>query len=188
MQSEAAKRILGLDLGVGSLGWAILELEDRDSPTIIDAGVRVFEAGVDGSEDAIATGKDTSRAANRREKRQPRRNNDRRARRMRKVFYVLQNHDLLPPCDVRDVQQRHERLIALDKQLRESYQSDCGRRESHLLPYVLRAKALDVVLEPYALGRAFYHLAQRRGFLSNRKTKNSVCQLYHEYGEDQFGA
>ena len=60
MQSEAAKRILGLDLGVGSLGWAILELEDRDSPTIIDAGVRVFEAGVDGSEDAIATGKDTS--------------------------------------------------------------------------------------------------------------------------------
>jgi CRISPR-associated endonuclease Csn1 len=32
----------------------------------------------------------------------------------------------------------------------------------------LRARALDHPLEPYELGRALYHLAQRRGFLSNR--------------------
>ena len=37
------------------------------------------------------------------------------------------------------------------------------------LPYILRAAALDEPLEPYFLGRALYHLAQRRGFLSNRK-------------------
>ena len=53
-------------------------------------------------------------------------------------------------------------------------------------PYQLRAKALDEPLEPYELGRVFYHLAQRRGFLSNRKTdaggdqgtvKQSISQL-----------
>lgn len=37
------------------------------------------------------------------------------------------------------------------------------------LPYLLRARALDEKLEPFELGRAIYHLAQRRGFLSNRK-------------------
>ncbi len=37
------------------------------------------------------------------------------------------------------------------------------------LPYILRAAALDEPLEPHFLGRALYHLAQRRGFLSNRK-------------------
>ncbi|HEY3271212.1 MAG TPA: type II CRISPR RNA-guided endonuclease Cas9 [Geothrix sp.] len=37
------------------------------------------------------------------------------------------------------------------------------------LPYALRAKALVEPLEPFALGRALYHLAQRRGFKSNRK-------------------
>jgi len=38
-----------------------------------------------------------------------------------------------------------------------------------VMPYVLRAAALDEKLEPHYLGRALYHLGQRRGFLSNRK-------------------
>jgi CRISPR-associated endonuclease Csn1 len=36
------------------------------------------------------------------------------------------------------------------------------------LPYILRAAALDEPMEPHFLGRALLHLAQRRGFLSNR--------------------
>ena len=36
-------------------------------------------------------------------------------------------------------------------------------------PYTLRARALDARLEPYELGRALFHLNQRRGFKSNRK-------------------
>jgi CRISPR-associated endonuclease Csn1 len=40
---------------------------------------------------------------------------------------------------------------------------------AHRLPYVLRARALDEKLPLHELGRALYHLAQRRGFLSNRK-------------------
>ncbi|QDU56741.1 CRISPR-associated endonuclease Cas9/Csn1 [Aeoliella mucimassa] len=43
------------------------------------------------------------------------------------------------------------------------------RRTAHVVPYTLRARALDGPLPLYALGRAFYHLAQRRGFLSNLK-------------------
>lgn len=38
-------------------------------------------------------------------------------------------------------------------------------------PYALRARALDEKLEPYDIGRALFHLNQRRGFLSNRKAE-----------------
>ena len=36
-------------------------------------------------------------------------------------------------------------------------------------PYELRKRALDERLEPYEIGRALFHLNQRRGFKSNRK-------------------
>lgn len=38
-------------------------------------------------------------------------------------------------------------------------------------PYVLRADALEVPLSPHHLGRALFHLNQRRGFKSNRKAE-----------------
>jgi CRISPR-associated endonuclease Csn1 len=41
-------------------------------------------------------------------------------------------------------------------------------------PYVLRARALDERLEPYEIGRALFHLNQRRGFKSNRKAERKT--------------
>ena len=38
-------------------------------------------------------------------------------------------------------------------------------------PYELRAKAIDVTLPSHHVGRALFHLNQRRGFLSNRKAE-----------------
>jgi CRISPR-associated endonuclease Csn1 len=38
-------------------------------------------------------------------------------------------------------------------------------------PYELRARALDGRLEPHEIGRALFHLNQRRGFKSNRKAE-----------------
>ncbi|MDB5695982.1 MAG: hypothetical protein JWN21_1525 [Sphingomonas bacterium] len=38
-------------------------------------------------------------------------------------------------------------------------------------PYSLRARALTERLEPFEIGRALFHLNQRRGFLSNRKAE-----------------
>lgn len=42
---------------------------------------------------------------------------------------------------------------------------------AHTVPYYLRSLALERRLDNYELGRAIYHLAQRRGFLSNRKAR-----------------
>ncbi len=47
--------------------------------------------------------------------------------------------------------------------------AECKALET-LNPYELRAKGLDEALSPYEFGRALFHINQRRGFKSNRKT------------------
>ena len=62
-------KILGLDLGTNSIGWAIVD--DLNS-SIIDAGVRIFPEGVVAK--TIGSGdKEESKNAKRRESRQTRR-------------------------------------------------------------------------------------------------------------------
>ncbi len=48
---------------------------------------------------------------------------------------------------------------------------DDRKKLNNMDPYRLRAQALDSRLEPHQLGRALFHLGQRRGFKSNRKTQ-----------------
>lgn len=161
---------LGLDLGVRSLGWAVIELNGSGEPIgIIKAGVRCFDAGVEGN---IEQGKDESKAAARRGPRQARRQTWRRAQRRRRTLRVLQSLGLLPDVELRTPQQIHQLISeTLDRDLRRRYLTPDDNLGQHTLIYRLRAKALDERLEPYELGRMFYHLAQRRGFKSNSKTQ-----------------
>lgn len=144
------KLILGVDLGVRSIGLAAI---DEQANEIVLTAARVFPAGVEGD---FESGNDESRNAARREKRLQRRQTARRARRIDQIYRALASHDLLPRGD------RHEQLKKLDQQLSTKYGSHPGH------PYTLRARGLDHALEPYELGRALFHLSQRRGFLSNR--------------------
>jgi len=54
--------------------------------------------------------------------------------------------------------------------------SDTSERKAleALDPYALRAAALDRALKPHEIGRAIFHLNQRRGFKSNRKTDKGI--------------
>lgn len=170
--------ILGLDLGTNSLGWALLKC-DTESKTeikgIVDAGVRIFEAGMKGD---IASGKAESRCASRREARSIRRGLDRRRRRMGKLKNLLQRNDLLPEGeDIASI------IESLDKDVREFIRTipDSEKPEKHILahtaPYFLRTLAIQQELPKHMLGRAIYHLAQRRGFLSNRKSQVEEKEL-----------
>ncbi|MBC6429051.1 MAG: hypothetical protein GDA55_07500 [Cellvibrionales bacterium] len=43
-----SKKILGLDLGSNSLGWALLSADDKERPNgLIDMGVRIFPKAVE---------------------------------------------------------------------------------------------------------------------------------------------
>ncbi len=173
--------ILGLDLGVQSVGWAVIDLNEDGQPCgIRRAGVRCFDSGV-GSETQISMGKDESANAGRRQARLQRRQLWRRGRRLKKVFHCLQKAGLLPADEARTPQQRHELLYKLDAELARTYVPEHDRIAGHLLPYRLRTLALSERLPPFAFGRALFHLAQRRGFLSNRKTIS-------KNGDDDLGA
>ena len=112
--------ILGVDLGVQSVGWAVIDLDSAGRPCRIRrAGVRCFDSGV-GSETQISMGKDESANAKRRQARLHRRQLWRRGRRLKKVFHCLQNAGLLPPAEARTPQQRHELINKLDAELAET--------------------------------------------------------------------
>lgn len=177
--------VLGIDLASNSLGWAIIGLKDGAPAQLARAGVRVFEAGMEGD---LQSGREESRNLRRREARRRRRVLWRRRRRLAKLFNLLQRFRLLPPGPISAPassahmpklsilpNQRQDLLNELDQQIFSSpwfqakVNSGLYPEPAHTIPYILRASALDEPLEPYFIGRALFHLAQRRGFLSNRK-------------------
>jgi len=163
---------LGLDLGTSSIGWAVVDLtrtKGGKPKGIREAGVRIFEAGVEGD---IEQGKDSSRATKRREARQPRRQNWRTQWRKQKLFARLVSLGLLPTSESSQPVARQSTLAVLDEALRSEYLPEGDHEAQQKLTYILRAKAVEIPLEPYEVGRALYALAQRRGYLSNRKAQS----------------
>ncbi|OLN24895.1 CRISPR-associated protein, Csn1 family [Desulfovibrio sp. DV] len=140
MSSEHIPYRLSLDLGTNSIGWCMLKLLPEGNPG------EVINMGVRIFSDGRDAKSGKSLAEDRRLARQARRRRDRFLKRRKELLKALIGSGLMPP----DERQRKQ-LAALD-------------------PYLLRTKALDARLEPFELGRALFHLNQRRGFKSNRKT------------------
>lgn len=163
-----ARYVLGLDLGAESLGWQLLRLDNGRPSAIACCGVHTFDASVEGGAAAIEKGNDEPKAKARRDARGPRRTIWRRARRRGKLLRILQRAGLMPLGPTNTPEAIDSLMKKLDLDLRARVVGS-DRVAAHVWPYRLRAKALDAPLEPFELGRAFYHLAQRRGFLSNRK-------------------
>lgn len=138
------QKILGLDLGTNSIGWALLSAQNKKPDGIIDMGSRIFIKAV---EDKTPTPKNVER----RNKRLARRVLERRARRKQRMLNYLIKLGLLPEA----LRGHTQPEVILN---------DLGD------PYQLRARALDHPLDSHQLGRVLLHLVQRRGFLSTRKT------------------
>ena len=143
--------VLGLELGVAQLGWAALSLGADGKPaSLLAVGARKFPTGTVGD---IDSGRDASRNADRQMSRSRRGRLAQRIQRLRTVWQLLQGAGLLPGGLFKE---RDAAIKAFDM-------------ASGQTPYVLRARALDVALTRHELGRAIYHIAQRRGFQSNRR-------------------
>lgn len=150
---------LGLDLGIASIGWALLR-EDDNERKILCWGSRIFTPGMD---DDIASGNGVSRCAERRQKRALRLQYKRRRQRKEELVAALISAGLLPEYPDADF------FTAVDQRLLKSFPKEMHGQMAHLIPYLYRKIALDRPLSPEELARAVFHLAQRRGYLSNRK-------------------
>lgn len=131
---------LALDLGPTSLGWAVFRLNDENNP------VALVSAGVRIFSDGRNPKDGTSLAVSRRQARSMRRRRDRLLKRKSKLMAALVKHGFFP--------EQIGQQKALEK----------------LNPYQLRVEGLNRALGPHEFGRALFHLNQRRGFKSNRKT------------------
>jgi CRISPR-associated endonuclease Csn1 len=194
-REEVGEYILGLDIGVASVGWAIIGQKDGKPDRLIRLGSRVFDAGMD--EGSFEAGKENSRNAARRQARQARRMTERRVRRHAKLYRLLARAGLLPESEhpellrgpPREERARyvHEQLKALDADLKKKHlRGKPGRhRLEQVWPYWLRGRALTEKLEPHELGRALYHLGQRRGFQSNRKELAALEEAEAEAAQEK---
>ena len=162
------KRILGLDTGTNSLGWAVVDWDEHaQSYELIKYGDVIFHEGV-----KIEKGIESSKAAERSGYKAIRKQYFRRRLRKIQVLKVLVKYHLCPYLSDDDLRQWH-----LQKQYPKSDELMLWQRtsdEEGKNPYYDRHRCLheklDLTVEAdrYTLGRALYHLTQRRGFLSNR--------------------
>ncbi|MCA3654879.1 MAG: type II CRISPR RNA-guided endonuclease Cas9 [Methylobacterium sp.] len=133
---------LGLDLGTNSLGWCVLVLDRNNQP------IRIHSAGSRIFSDGRDPKSGASLANDRRDARAMRRRRDRFLRRRAALLKHLTAAGFFPESE-----SERKALQSLD-------------------PFALRARALDEKLGLHEIGRAFFHLNQRRGFKSNRRADN----------------
>lgn len=162
-------KILGIDLGTNSIGWAItIQNEDKNSYELIDKGVSIFQEGV-----AREKNNEVPMVQERTNARSLRRHYFRRRLRKIEVLKVLMEQGFCPVLTTKMLNDwRYKKQYPLDEKFLQ-WLSTCEEGEKN--PYHDRFIALTTTLdlqkqeERYTLGRALYHIAQRRGFLSNRK-------------------
>ncbi len=159
--------ILGLDVGTNSLGWAIL---DPSQKKFTDAGVVVFQQGIPEEKGREA---ERSPAAERRAFRAARRLKFRRRLRKYHTLKVLIANQMCPLS--MDELQNWIRNGKFPIDNRQFISWLGSTKESN--PYYFRAKAAEKKLPPLELGRAFYHLAIRRGFRSSRKESSNEKEV-----------
>lgn len=191
-------KILGIDTGTNSLGWAIVE-KQADDYYLLDKGVNIFQEGVKKTE----KGKEYSKATERTTHRAARVRNYRIKLRKIRLLRILSDAHLCPPLSKTELSAWRLKKEYPKNELFMQWQGTDDVSEK--TPYAYRHKCLHESLDlsnitdRHILGRAFYHMIQRRGFLSNRKVQNgdetgkvkesisNLTQEMHDAGYEYLG-
>ena len=145
------KKILGLDLGTNSIGWALVNEAENDGETssIIKLGVRVNPLTVDELTN-FEKGKSITTNAERTLKRSMRRNLQRYKLRRENLIEILKEHGFISD---------------------DSILSENGNKTT-FETYRLRAKAATEEISLEQLARVLLLINKKRGYKSSRKAKN----------------
>ena len=139
------KKILGLDLGVGSIGWALIETEDYQPQKILGMGSRIVPISKDDS-DQFSKGQAITKNADRTARRTARKGYNRYQMRRALLTQALRNNNMLP-------ERMDENVIDLWK-----LRSDAATEGHQLtLPQI---------------GRVLYHINQKRGYKHSKADEN----------------
>lgn len=137
---------IGLDIGIASVGWAVLENNTHDEPfRIIDLGVRIFDTA-----EQPKTG--ASLALPRREARSARRRLRRRGHRLERIKKLFEVEGLI---NIEEFEARYKKTGLPDV-------------------YKLRYEGLDKRLTNDELAQVLLHIAKHRGFKSTSKAADGA--------------
>ena len=187
------KRILGIDTGTNSLGWAVVDKNENGTYSLIRKGCLIFPEGV-----KVEKGIESSKAADRTSHRALRKQYFRRRLRKIEVLKVLIELGWCPYLSPESLHQWHvKKKYPMDEAFISWQRTNDNYDEN---PYFYRHRCLHEKLDltekadRYVLGRAMYHLAQRRGFLSNRleqgdddetgKVKEAISSLSKDMSDE----
>lgn len=152
----ALKKILGLDIGTTSIGWAVNKEVKSNTWTIDDFGVRIFNEPVD-------VKKSASFAAERRNFRSKRRLIRRKVRRIRDLKYYLEKYGSIKVKEIDD-----HFLKLKDKNQNKNY-----KYSNDINPYFIRKMAIEgkpITWLQFAI--ALINIAKRRGYDDSFITKS----------------
>lgn len=183
-------KTLGLDLGTNSIGWAVVDTSLPEP--LIAKGVQVFEKGVGeekNNEFSLASKRTIYRSARRRKRR----------RKLRKMdtLGVLIDAEMCPGLSHQDLDDwKNKKIYPANPEFRawlNTRAATPGQKPTD--PYTFRAIAaqqkmdLSIPENRHLLGRALYHIAQRRGYQSNRISSEEkdglVSGAIHELDEQK---
>ena len=164
-------KVLGLDLGTNSIGWAIVN-RTVDGIELIDQNVHIFQEGVN-----LVKGNEEPAVKTRTEARASRRHYFRRRLRKIRLLEILVEQKWCPYLEPSALKEwREHKLFPLESDFLAWLRTDDVQGRN---PYADRHRCLNETLDlslkadRFCLGRALYHLNQRRGFLSNRKDQQA---------------
>lgn len=134
---------IGLDIGITSVGWAVLENRNDEPFRIIDLGVRIFKEAEQSNGDPLALPRRKARSARRRTRR--------RKFRLERIKKLFQTEGLI---DIKEFEARYEKAGLPDV-------------------YRLRYEGLDRKLTDDELAQVLLHIAKHRGFKSTSKAEEA---------------
>lgn len=190
------KKVLGLDIGTNSIGWAFIETNAYENPETLNGKIHQLGSRIipmDG--DAMSkfeSGNPESKAAGRRQARSARRLNQRyKLRRTRLIealkivgwipkdfptdFKKLTNHSIntyLPFAE----ELKKEAVAFFNISERKTTKGEAYEISGDWLIYFLKTKALHTQVTLPELARILYHYNQRRGFKSSRKDNKLIIE------------
>lgn len=183
------KKILGLDIGTNSIGWAFIESNAYENPDklngkIIQLGSRIIPMDADAM-NKFESGSPESKAAGRRQARGARRLNQRYKLRRTRLIEALKILEWIPAyfpdnfkkIDKHSINSHLPFSNELKKEAVEFFgmtgkKTTKGKEyeiSEDWLIYFLKTKALHTKVSLPELARILYHYNQRRGFKSSRK-------------------
>ena len=149
------KKILGLDLGTTSIGWAIISVDEDNSPqSVLGIGSRIIPLSVDDATE-FSHGNVISKNAKRTQRRTLRKSYDRYQQRRENLTKELKGMNMLPD----------EYLIKLPA----------------IDLWNLRARSVKERVSLSELGRILYHINQKRGYKSSKADIASNDKSQNEY-------